>query len=213
MEFIPGELLHYCERYSEAEPPLLYELNRQTHLRTTQPRMLSGHLQGRFLSFLSHLIRPHFILEIGTFTGYSALCLAEGLAPNGTLLTIDPNAETNVLAQSFFNRSPYAAAIQLKEAQALDTIPSLTKPIDLVFIDADKKNYIAYYNAIIDKVRPGGLIIADNVLWSGKVVLPELEMDTDTRLLHAFNQQLKNDARVKSLVLPIRDGLMVVQKQ
>lgn len=213
MEFIPDELLRYCEHFSETEPSLLYELNRQSHLRTTQPRMVSGHLQGRLLSFLSKLVQPETILEIGTFTGYSALCLAEGLKPGGKLITIDPNRETNVMARDFFLRSAFSQQIQLMEGQALDLIPTLPDSFDLVFIDADKKNYASYFEAVINKVRKGGLIITDNVLWSGKVLQQENAMDADTKLIHAFNTAIANDSRVCPLLLPIRDGLTLMQKR
>jgi caffeoyl-CoA O-methyltransferase len=213
MEFISEELLHYCEQHSEKESELLFNLNRQSHLRTTQPRMVSGHLQGRFLSLLSRLVNPHYILEIGTFTGYSALSLAEGLATNGKLITIDSNAETNVMAREFFSKSTYAKQMELIEGKALEIIPTLNVIFDLVFIDADKRNYANYYEAIIDKVRSGGLIIADNVLWSGKVLMSENEMDEDTKRIHHFNKMLHEDERVQEVLLPIRDGLMVVQKR
>ncbi len=212
MEFISDDLLHYCEQWSETEANHLSHVNRQSHLQTTQPRMVSGHLQGRFLSLLSRLVKPNYILEIGTFTGYSALCLAEGLQQHGKLITIDSNKETNVLANSFFASSNYANQIELIEGKALEIIPNLTIEFDLVFIDADKKNYSPYFNAVIDKVKSGGLIIADNVLWSGKVLMNESEMDEDTRVIHQFNQTVKNDARVQAVLLPIRDGLMILQK-
>jgi caffeoyl-CoA O-methyltransferase len=213
MEFISSELLHYCEQWSETEANHLSHVNRQSHLRTTQPRMVSGHLQGRFLSLLSRLAKPTTILEIGTFTGYSALCLAEGLQKDGRLITIDNNKETNVLATHFFESSTYAKQIELIEGKALEIIPNINSEFDLVFIDADKKNYLPYFNAVIDKVKSGGLIIADNVLWSGRILMNESEMDEDTRLIHQFNQTVNNDARVQAVLLPIRDGLMILQKR
>lgn len=210
MEFIPQNISHYCESFTEKEPDLLYELNRSSHLKLNASRMLSGHLQGRVLSFISKLINPSYILEIGTYSGYSALCLAEGLKSNGQLITIDPNEETNLMAQSFFSRSTYAQNIQLITGNAKTVIPTLKHNFDLVFIDADKKNYALYYDLIIDKVRSGGVIIADNVLWSGKVL--DDKKDEDTQILHDFNIKVNEDKRVSNLLLPIRDGLMIVLK-
>ena len=172
--------------------------------------MLSGHLQGRLLSFFSKIARPEFILEIGTYTGYSALCLAEGLQENGKLITIDPNEETNHFAKQFFAKSAYATKIELMEAKAQDVIPSLHQKFDLVFIDADKPNYALYFDLVIDKVKSGGLIIADNVLWSGKVL--DRNKDTDTQIIHDFNQKIQNDNRVENLLLPVRDGLLLMRK-
>jgi caffeoyl-CoA O-methyltransferase len=210
MDFISPQLLQYCEQHSAAENDLLNELNRATHLKTNKPRMLSGRLQGRFLSFLSKLIQPQNILEIGTYTGYSALCLAEGLAENGQLITIDSNSETNKFAQKYFEKSPFAQQINLIEGNALNIIPTLNHIWDIVFIDADKENYSLYFDSVIDKLRLGGLIIADNVLWSGKVL--NHPKDDITQLIDAFNQKIKVDTRVIPLLLPIRDGLMVIQK-
>lgn len=212
MDFIDEGLGRYCETFSEAESPLLAELNRETHLKVLSPRMLSGHLQGRFLSFISKLVQPKLILEIGTYTGYSALCLAEGLAENGKLITIDPNEETNLVAKKYFDKSPFASKIELRNANAANVIPIITMPIDLVFIDADKRNYALYFDLVIDKVRRGGLIIADNVLWSGKVVEQETKMDKDTEAIHAFNKKIQEDKRVSNLLLPVRDGLMLMIK-
>lgn len=213
MEFIDRAIQFYAENHSESENELLQKLNRETYLKVPQPRMLSGHLQGRFLSMLSKLMAPRYILEIGTYTGYSALCLAEGLIKDGKLITIDPNEETNFFAAKFFNASSYASKIKLMEGQALDIIPELPDGIDLVFIDADKRNYLHYFNAVIGKVRPGGLIIADNVLWSGKVVQDPEKMDADTKTIHQFNETVSNDRRVEVLLLPVRDGLMMMRKK
>lgn len=210
MEFISRELLAYSENFSGEEPAVLKELNRQTHLKIGSPRMLSGHLQGRFLSFISKLVQPDYILEIGTYTGYSALCLAEGLRENGKLVTIDPNEETNVFARSFIDKTEYKNKIELKEGQAKQIIPSLNYIWDLVFIDADKPSYAAYFDLVIDKVRPGGIIIADNVLWSGKVL--DEKKDKDTEIIHQFNQKVNDDKRVENLLLPVRDGLMLLRK-
>jgi caffeoyl-CoA O-methyltransferase len=211
MDFLDPKLLNYCEQHSEKESDLLAELNRQTHIKVGSPRMLSGHLQGRLLSLLSKLVQPAVILEIGTYTGYSALCLAEGLDKNGKLITIDPNEETNEFATRYFNRSDYKHLITLMPGHAQQIIPTLNEKFDLVFIDADKMNYSLYYDLIIDKVAPGGLIVADNVLWSGKVI--DENMDPDTLAIHKFNQKINNDHRVENLLLPVRDGLMVLRKK
>jgi caffeoyl-CoA O-methyltransferase len=210
MEFIDERLLNYCENFSEKEIELLQQLNRETHLKVNQARMLSGHLQGRVLSFLSNMLKPNFILEIGTYTGYSALCLAEGLGEQGKLITIDSNEETNYFAKQFIQRSIYNSKIELLTGQAQTIIPTLQQKFDIVFIDADKKNYSLYYDLVIDKVSIGGLIIADNVLWSGKVI--ENQRDGETQLIHEFNQKIQEDTRVKNLLLPIRDGLMLMRK-
>lgn len=210
MEFIKEELLEYCELFTEKESDLLKQLNRETHLKIGSPRMLSGHLQGRLLSFLSKLISPLHILEIGTYTGYSALCLAEGLKEGGKLITIDPNEETNHFAKQFIEKSEFKHHIELIQGQAQTVIPTLTHPLDLVFIDADKKNYPLYFDLVIDKVASGGLIIADNVLWSGKVL--NTHKDEDTQIIHDFNAKVSADTRVSSLLLPVRDGLMVLRK-
>lgn len=213
MEFIERAIQFYAENHSEKEPELLQKLNRETFLKVPQPRMLSGHLQGRFLSMISKMKCPRTILEIGTYTGYSALCLAEGLASEGKLITIDPNEETNFFAKTYFEQSEYASKIELMQGQALNIIPQLQHSFDLVFIDADKRNYLNYFNAVIDKVASGGLIIADNVLWSGKVVQQTETMDADTKLIHEFNVYVSMDDRVEALLLPIRDGLMLLRKK
>ncbi|MBA3666037.1 MAG: O-methyltransferase [Bacteroidetes bacterium] len=210
MEFISDNLLNYCENFSEPESELLRELNRQTNLKIGQPRMLSGHLQGRFLSLLSKLKQPLNILEIGTYTGYSALCLAEGLSEKGKLVTIDPNEETNLFAQSFINKSELKDKIELITGDAQKIIPTLKQRWDLVFLDADKKNYSVYFDLIIDQANPGALIIADNVLWSGKVL--NSEKDKDTLAIHDFNDKINKDPRIENLLLPVRDGLMIMRK-
>lgn len=212
MEFISEALSLYCENHSEAESVLLQELNRETHLKVLSPRMLSGHLQGRFLSFISQLKQPKHILEIGTYTGYSALCLAEGLQEEGILITIDPNEETNAVAKRYFDNSAYKNKIHLMQGQAGEIIPQLKQDFDIVFIDADKRNYPLYFDLVIDKVKKGGIIIVDNVLWSGKVLQNENEMDTDTKIIHAFNDKVNTDVRVKTLLLPVRDGLLLLIK-
>ena len=213
MEFITKELSDYCENNTSAEADILAQLNRETHLKVVSPRMLSGHLQGRFLSFISKLQQPKLVVEIGTYTGYSALCLAEGLAENGKLISIDVNEETSAFAKSFIEKTEYADKINLILADAKDYIPTIKESIDLVFIDADKKNYLNYYHLVIDKLNKGGLIIADNVLWSGKITMPESAMDKETLALHQFNQFVQQDNRVENMLLPIRDGLMIVRKK
>ncbi len=210
MELINESILEYCERHSSPQSELLHWLERETHLKVSRPRMLSGHLQGRLLSMLSRLIAPSSILEIGTYTGYSALCLAEGLNAGGVLHTIDPNAETNQFARRAFTRSAYTSQIILHEGQGADIIPTLTNLFDLVFIDADKKNYSQYFDLVVDKVRTGGVIIADNVLWSGKVI--DQQPDKDTQLIQTFNRKILNDPRVEQVVLPVRDGLTLMRR-
>lgn len=213
MEFLPHIISKYAEEHTGEETELLYALNRQTNLRTTKPRMLSGKLQGRFLSLIAKLAKPNTILEIGTFTGYSALCLAEGLTENGRLYTIDNNKETNVIAREFINQSPQAGKIKLLEGKAADLIAGLDGPFDLVFIDADKENYAGYYDLVIDKLSSGGLIIADNVLWSGKVADESAKKDSETEALDAFNKMVHNDSRVENILVPLRDGLMMARKK
>jgi predicted O-methyltransferase YrrM len=213
MEFIDKTLSNYCQNNTSAESDVLTQLNRETHLRVVSPRMLSGHLQGRFLSFISKLKQPNLILEIGTYTGYSALCLAEGLAQNGKLISIDVNEETTAFAKSFIQKTQFANNIELIISDAKQYIPTINESIDLVFIDADKKNYLNYYHLVFDKIASGGLIIADNVLWSGKITMAQNEMDKETLALHQFNEFVQNDLRVENMLLPIRDGLMVIRKK
>lgn len=211
MEFLPENIQAYAEAHTEAESELLHRINRDTHLHVLKPRMLSGHMQGRLLSLLAHLVQPRRILEVGTYTGYSALCLAEGLAPGGQLITIDTNAELEPRVKKYIAEAGMSDKIRMIVGNALEVIPTLTETWDLVFIDADKENYLNYYNLVIENVRPGGLIIADNVLWSGKVV-EEKAKDADTEALRAFNLATHNDPRVSNVLLPVRDGLMVLRK-
>lgn len=213
MEFISEELNEYCLKHSDAEDGLLNEVARQTHLRTTQPRMLSGHLQGGFLSMLSAMVKPACILEIGTFTGYSALCLAKGLKPDGKLITIDSNPETSLMAKEFFNRSVYKDQIKFILGNAAEVIRSLSQKLDMVFIDADKKNYGLYYDLVFDKVNAGGIIMADNVLWSGKILDLERNSDVDTLAIDQFNKKIAADTRVEKLMLPLRDGITLIRKK
>jgi caffeoyl-CoA O-methyltransferase len=213
MEFISQEIENYCLRYSKPEDSMLSELNRETHLKVLSPRMLSGHLQGSFLSMLSFMLQPEHILEIGTYTGYSAICLAKGLKEGGKLVTIDPNAEIESMARKYFHDSGMENKIDFRLGEAAKIIPSLSESFDLVFIDADKKNYSLYYDLVFDKVRPGGFILADNVLWSGKVLMDENKMDADTKAIHDYNKKVLADPRVENMVLPVRDGIMICRKK
>ena len=210
MEFIDEGIEEYARQHTEPENDLLKELVRETHAMVLQPRMLSGHLQGRFLSFIAKVYQPSIILEIGTYTGYSALCLAEGLNPTGRLITIDVNEELESFTRSFFNRSAYRDQIDYRIADAAVEIPLIDGPIDLVFIDADKRNYALYFDLVIGKMRSGGLILVDNVLWSGKII-EETAKDKSTEALRDFNTKVANDPRVEPLLLPIRDGLFLLR--
>ncbi|TNJ44620.1 O-methyltransferase [Tamlana fucoidanivorans] len=213
MHFIPEELDDYVVNHSENEPELLQELNRETYQKILQPRMLSGHYQGRLLSMISKLVNPKNVLEIGTYTGYSALCLAEGMQRSGELHTIDVNEELYDFQRKYFDKSNFGNQIFQHLGDALDIIPTLNKTFDLVFIDADKENYSYYFNVIIDKLNMGGLILSDNVLWSGKVLDKTFKKeDTSTPALIAYNKLLKEDPRVETVVLPIRDGLTLSRK-
>ena len=213
MHFISEKLDDYVVRHSEDEPALLKALTRETYQKILQPRMLSGHYQGRILSVLSKLIRPKTILEIGTFTGYSALCLAEGLDKNGVLHTIDINEELVDFQKRYFDKSDYGAQIVQHLGSALDIIPTLETTFDLVFMDADKPNYINYFHQIIDKLNPGGVILSDNVLWSGKVIETLDPSDISTKIVLEYNALLKEDSRLETVLLPIRDGLTVSIKK
>jgi len=213
MEFISKELDEYVCNHTADEPSWLYELNRETHINVLRPRMLSGHFQGRVLSMLSHMIRPKDVLEIGTYTGYSALCFAEGLADGGHIVTIDSNEELETIVEKYIAKSPYKDQIKCVVGDAMEVIPGLKREFDLVFVDADKGNYINYYNAIFDKVRTGGYIIFDNVLWSGKVLETPEANDLDTKVLIELNDLIHNDARVEEVLLPIRDGLLIARKK
>ena len=213
MNFIDEKLEEYVVKHTSKESDVLYDLNRQTHINVLQPRMLSGHLQGRVLSMLSHMIEPNRILEIGTYTGYAAICLAEGLTEKGELFTIDVNYELEDMAKNYFKKAGFQDQIKMIIGDALEEIPKLDKNFDMVFIDADKTNYLNYYNLLIDELPQNSYIIADNVLWSGKV-LNEKEMnDPDTKALSIFNKTIQDDTRVENVLFPIRDGLMVIRKK
>lgn len=211
MEIVDPHIADYCRQHTTVEPSLLKQLNRNTHARVLQPRMLSGHFQGRFLSMVSHFIQPIFILEIGTYTGYSALCLAEGLQPDGKLITIDVNEELEIFTRSFFEKSEYAHLIDYRIADAAKLIPDLSDDIDLVFIDADKMSYQTYYDLLIDKVKIGGYLLIDNTLWDGKVT-DERTTDKKTAAIKDFNRFVQNDPRTENILLPIRDGIMLARK-
>ncbi len=213
MEFISQELDDYVCAHTEKEPELLYELNRRTHLEVLQPRMLSGQFQGRVLSMLSHMIRPKNILEIGTYTGYSALCLAEGMQEGGKIVTLDKNEELEDLITEFFERAGLAESIDFRVGNAMEIVPTLEEQFDLVFIDADKRNYGNYYDMVIDRMPSGGYILLDNVLWSGKVIEEVDPNDIDTVELIALNKRLQEDDRVQNVLLPIRDGLTILRKK
>jgi predicted O-methyltransferase YrrM len=207
MHFLPESLENYITLHSENEPDILRELTRETHLKVVQPRMITGHYQGRVLSMLSKIIRPRRILEIGTYTGYSAICLAEGLRDDGLLHTIDINEELSEIQRKYFDLSGFGDMIIQHTGDALQIIPYLDQVFDLVFIDAEKKMYDAYFEAVIKKTKPGSIILTDNVLWSGKVIEPLDKKDMVTRNLLAYNKKLKNDPRVETVLLSIRDGL------
>ncbi|MDC1195015.1 O-methyltransferase [Flavobacteriaceae bacterium] len=213
MHFISEKLDDYVVKHSEDEPALLKALTRETYQKILQPRMLSGHYQGRVLSVLSKLIRPKVILELGTFTGYSALCLAEGLDKNGIIHTIDINEELVDFQRSYFDKSDYGSQIIQHLGSAIDIIPTLDTSFDLVFMDADKPNYINYFHQIIDKLNPGGVILSDNVLWSGKVIEELNPSDVSTKIVLEYNALLKDDPRLETVLLPIRDGLTVSIKK
>lgn len=214
MDFLPKPVDEYCSQYTTAENELLKQLNRDTHAHVLQPRMLSGHFQGRLLSMISHMIKPSYILEIGTYTGYSALCLAEGLAQNGKLITIDINPEQEERINRYAAAAGKSNQIQFIVGDAYNIIKTLPHSFDLIFIDADKPNYPKYYEQALEKLSPGGFILIDNVLWSGKVLdEQEREKDKDTKTLHALNAFIQQDNRVENILLPVRDGLMLVRKK
>lgn len=207
MHFLPEKIDEYIISHSEKEPNLLAELNRETNQKVLQPRMLSGHYQGRILSLLSKMKSPKTILEIGTYTGYSALCLAEGLPKDGFLHTIDINEELHDFQRKYFDKSEFGNQIKQYTGDATQIIPEIKEKFDLVFIDADKPNYPKYFELIIDKMNPGGIILSDNVLWSGKVVEKVKADDESTQALLTYNKMLHEDPRVETVILPIRDGL------
>ena len=209
MKFLPEKIDQYASDHSQKEPELLQELFKETWQKALVPRMISGHFQGRVLSMISKLISPKTILEIGTYTGYSALCMAEGLQKSGMIHTIDHNEELHDFQRKFFDRSDYGTQIKQFTGEALDVLTEINGPFDLVFIDADKANYSNYFLAIIDKMNPGRVILSDNVLWSGKVTETPSQKDQDTKALIAYNKMMNEDPRIETVLLPIRDGLTV----
>lgn len=213
MDFLPALIAQYAEQHTSSEPDYLKKLVRETHLKVLMPRMLSGHLQGRFLSMISHMLAPKRVLEIGTYTGYSALCLAEGLPQDGKIITIDINEELEEMVNRYIEEAGFTGKIEYKKGDAMQVIPTLQETWDLVFIDADKINYLEYYHLVFEQVRSGGWIIADNVLWSGKIVQDVKPNDKDTNALLKFNKFVQEDTRVENILLPIRDGLMMVRKK
>nr|WP_299032433.1 O-methyltransferase [uncultured Tenacibaculum sp.] len=209
MHFLPEKLDNYVVEHSQAEPKLLQELSRETWQKVLNPRMLSGAFQGRVLSMISKLVQPTTILEIGTYTGYSALCLAEGLSKDGIIHTIDKNEELEELQHKYFQKSEYKDQITQYVGNAIDIIPTIDAKFDLVFIDADKSNYVNYFHLIIEKMNKGGIILSDNVLWSGKVIEELDPKDIDTKVLLEYNRILNEDSRLETVLLPIRDGLTI----
>ncbi|MBL4624558.1 MAG: O-methyltransferase [Flavobacteriales bacterium] len=213
MEFLEPKLDEFVVANSEKESQILQELARETGLKAVNPRMLAGHLQGRTLSMLSHMIQPTTILEIGTFTGYSAICLAEGLVENGKIITIDINEELENFAKKYFVKAGIDDVVEQRIGDAIQIIPELNEKFDLVFIDADKTNYANYFDLVFPKLRNGGYIIADNVLWSGKVLEKYSDLDPDTKAIVDFNKKIQEDERVQNVLFPIRDGIQVIRKK
>lgn len=211
MHFFSEALERYAEEHTTQESVILKQLNRETNARVFMPQMLSGHLQGQLIRMISLLVKPKYILEIGTFTGYSAICLSEGLQENGMLFTIDVNEELREMAEHYFTQAGINHKVDFRTGNAQDIIPVLDVSFDLVFIDADKLNYPLYYDLVFEKVRPGGVILADNVLWSGKVV--EEYQDAETKALMSFNERVQSDERVDNVLMTIRDGLMMIRKK
>lgn len=213
MDFLNPEIQKYSDEHTSPESTVLRELNEETHSSVKSPNMLSGHMQGRNLAMISKMLKPKYILEIGTYTGYSAICLSEGLQEGGKLVTIDINSELDEINKRYFEKAGVTQKIEKFIGNALDIIPELNYSFDLVFIDADKTNYSNYYNLIIDKMNSGGIILADNVLWSGKILDDENKMDDDTKALSDFNKKIMSDDRVENILLPVRDGLMIIRKK
>lgn len=211
MDDSKSKIDNYCEAHTTPQSDLLYQLERETYLKTLAPQMASGHLQGRLLTMLCQLIQPKIALEIGTFTGYASLCIANGLPEKGTLHTIEVNEELSYISHKYFQQSAAGKKVIPHIGDAKNIVPTLPSPFDFVFIDAGKKDYAPHFDLVIDKVSPGGIILADNVLWSGKVA--EKKLDKVTRILHEFNEKIQQDERVENVLLPIRDGLLVIRKK
>ena len=212
MEIINEKIQEYAELFSSEEPEVLSELNRETYVNHLFPRMLSGHHQGRFLSMISKMVKPDRILEIGTYTGYSALCLAEGLKEGGILHTIELNNENEDIIRKYIEKTGNTNKIKLHFGEALHIIPGIDETFDIVFLDADKESYVEYFNLVIDKLRPGGVILADNALWDGKVLDRKLK-DKESVGIREFNEYIKNDTRLDHVLLTIRDGIMIIRKK
>lgn len=210
--FIDSKIFNYSLSKSSKEPKILNDLNRETHLKILNPRMLSGHYQGRILSLVSKIIKPKTVLEIGTYTGYSTICLSEGLDKNGSIHTIDHNEELLVIQNKYFKKAGISEKVKQYTGDATKIVKKLNLDFDLVFIDADKENYPLYFDLIIEKVKPGGVIIADNILWSGKILEKVEEEDYATKSIIEFNDKVNNDDRVETIILPIRDGLSLIRK-
>jgi len=213
MDFLDPAIEAYAASASSPEPAPLQQLTRETHLKTYMPRMLSGHLQGRILSLLSHLVQPKLIVEVGTFTGYSATCLAEGLAPGGKLVTFELSDEMAVIASRHFQNAGISDRVDLRVGNAVELLPKIESPVDLAFIDADKENYPAYWEILFPKLRSGGIIIADNVLWSGKVLDPEEKQDEETKGLVKLTKLALAEKNAEQVLMPVRDGLLVIRKK
>src|SRR5690554_862012 len=207
------DIENYILEHIEPEDPVLQELDRETHLKMAGARMLSGHLQGQALTMIAKMINPLRILELGTFTGYSAICLAKGLQENGKLFTIEQNDELRDIARKYFIKSGLQHKITLLTGNAKEIIPSLSETFDLVYMDADKREYVDYFNLVFNKVRPGGFILADNTIWGGKVLEPTAISDRQTKGIIAFNESVKNDSRIEKVILPLRDGLTIIRKK
>jgi len=212
MEFLPKDIEAYVLRHTPQESAVLHKINRETHLKVMQPRMLSGHFQGQLLRFLVEMIQPKRILEIGTYTGYSAIALAQGLKTGGKLITIDVNVELEKMISNFILEAELSDKIEQITGNALEIIPTLTENFDLVFIDADKRNYKNYLDLVLNKLNSGSYILTDNVLWSGKVTMPKEQMDVDTRMINEFNDYVQNHPQLESILLPVRDGLYISRK-
>ncbi len=212
MNFLPPEIEAYSENISSPESPVLKKLNRDTHAKVLRPRMLSGHLQGKLLEMISCMLRPSRILEVGTYTGYSAICMAQGLKPSGKLHTIDHNPELEDFAKEYIVQAGLKDSIIQHIGEALEILPALDETFDMAFIDADKENYITYFDQIFEKTNKGGVILADNVLWSGKVLQEDIKNDPETEGIVRFNEYVKNHSGIRNLLLPFRDGLMISQK-
>ena len=211
MDFLEKNIINYCKEFSSEEDKILAELARETEYKILMPRMMSGHLVGTFLEFMSKIKQPQHILEVGTYTGYSAICLARGLNQAGVLHTIEINPELKKIASKYFYKAKLAQKIHLHIGDGLEVIPTLNLKFDIIFIDADKKNYCAYYELALKKINRGGYIIIDNVLWSGKVVSKAKDNDLETKEIQKLNTMIKNDTRARNVLLPLRDGLMLCE--